>query len=118
MHGNTLLHLAAEHNAVNIAIILKHLYHIEVKEEVHNNSLSKLRILQRQSIELHQHGSPSKEDTDSPTKEKGLFSLNPIKLESTDILNDDLISDMESEAGDSELFATSYFGVNHQNMLG
>lgn len=115
MNGNTLLHLAAEHNATNIALILRHLYNVEVKEEVHNNSLSKLRILQRQSIQLHQHGSPNKnEDPLSPdaSAKKGGLSLQLTKVED-DIINDDLISDMESEAGDTELFATSYFGVNH-----
>ena len=43
MDGNTLLHLAAEHNATNIALILKHLYKIEVKEEINNNQLDALR---------------------------------------------------------------------------
>jgi len=43
MNGNTLLHLAAEHNASNIALILKHLYDIEVKEEINNKSMDTLR---------------------------------------------------------------------------
>mmetsp|Transcript_26805 Transcript_26805/g.33392 ORF Transcript_26805/g.33392 Transcript_26805/m.33392 type:complete len:171 (+) Transcript_26805:315-827(+) len=38
LNGNTLLHLAAEHNATNIALILKHLFEIEVKEEICNSS--------------------------------------------------------------------------------
>ena len=40
--GNTLLHLAAEHGATNIALILKHLFSIEVKEEICNTSLEKI----------------------------------------------------------------------------
>lgn len=58
LNGNTLLHLAAEHNAVNIALILKHLYDIEVKEEVHNSSFEKIRKISQKSMELHQLGSP------------------------------------------------------------
>ena len=42
MNGNTLLHLAAEHNAINIGNLLKHLYTNEVKEEI-NGSMDKLR---------------------------------------------------------------------------
>ena len=42
MNGNTLLHLAAEHNAINIGHLLKHLYTNEVKEEI-NSSMDKLR---------------------------------------------------------------------------
>jgi len=53
LSGNTLLHLAAEHNATNIAHILKHLFEIEVKEEICNNSFEKIKKLSRQSIELH-----------------------------------------------------------------
>ena len=66
---------------------------------------------------MHQHGSPTKtEDANSPgkTKKKGKgLNINLSKVEDTDIIHDDLISDMESEAGDTDLFATSYFGVNH-----
>ena len=65
---------------------------------------------------MHQHGSPNKnEDPVSPdaSAKKGGLSLQLTKVEDDDIINDDLISDMESEAGDTELFATSYFGVNH-----
>ena len=43
LQGNTLLHLAAEHNATNIALILKHLHSIEVKEEINNTTLDKLK---------------------------------------------------------------------------
>ena len=41
--GNTLLHLAAEHNATNIALILKHLFEIEVKEEIGNTSIERIK---------------------------------------------------------------------------
>ena len=46
MHGNTLLHLAAEHNATNIALILRHLHAIEVKEEINNKSIDQLKFIQ------------------------------------------------------------------------
>ena len=46
LNGNTLLHLAAEHGATNIALILKHLYNIEVKEEINNNSIDHIRRIQ------------------------------------------------------------------------
>lgn len=42
MNGNTLLHLAAEHGATNIARILGHLYKSEVKEEI-NSSIEKIK---------------------------------------------------------------------------
>jgi len=41
------------------------------------------------------------------------------KVEHSDLLDrDDLQSELESDAGDSEIFATSYFDVNAQNMQG
>ena len=57
--GNTLLHLAAEHNATNIALILRHLYNIEVKEEISNQSVEKINRISKKSIQLHQLGSPT-----------------------------------------------------------
>ena len=52
-NGNTLLHLAAEHNATNIARILKHLFEIEVKEEIFNSSIEKINQIRTHSIALH-----------------------------------------------------------------
>ncbi len=57
-NGNTLLHLAAEHGATNIALMLKHLHSNEVKEEICNTSMEKIQKIALKSIELHQFGSP------------------------------------------------------------
>jgi ankyrin repeat protein len=52
-NGNTLLHLAAEHGATNIALMLRHLHGNEVKEEICNTSMEKIQKIAAKSIELH-----------------------------------------------------------------
>ena len=74
-------------------------------------------------------GSSSSQEQSLATKgkqrqESNSFSLQLNKVELGDeavkpsVGNDDLFSDIESEMSDSDIFSTSYFGVNAENMLG
>ena len=112
LQGNSLLHLAAENNSLNIGLILKHLHSNEVKDEL-NTSIEKLRKIREKSIELQELGSPRNSPKKAKPKAVFALQLNRVEESESEI-------DMQSEMGDSEVLFTrnSFFDVNAQNMLG
>lgn len=116
--ANTLLHLCAEHNAINIALILKHLHAVDMKEELSKSKMEELKQISEKSKELADIGSPAiklypkSEVSNSDPESENPFSL---KVHEADVPEEsDLESDLESEFGETSY--NGYFDVNGSNM--
>ena len=126
INGDTLLHLAAEHNAYNIASLLRHLQGAHTKESDHNSSLEKIQKIKQQAIELHLEGSPRNANisaNNDTTMQAFSLQLNRTEIDdSVKAKPEDLRSEFESESdtamSSSVAGSNSFFDVNATNMLG